>query len=60
MESASPLPLASGAQGSGVLATPARSMWQTDTLALRLVFNASWGLRTTNAAAVASVSSVTW
>ena len=31
MEDTTPLQIATGAQGSGVLATPTRSLWQTDT-----------------------------
>jgi Phage capsid family len=57
MESASPLQIASGAQGSGVLASPARSLFQTDAVAVRCILRAAWVLR---APAVAWVSSVTW
>jgi hypothetical protein len=42
---ANPLQIASGAQGSGVLATPSRSLWQTDSLGLRMIMEVSWGLR---------------
>jgi hypothetical protein len=58
MESTTPLPFASGAQGSGVLATPARSMFQVDAVALKIKLRASWAWRT--AGAVAWVASTNW
>jgi HK97 family phage major capsid protein/HK97 family phage prohead protease len=45
MEDTNPLALATGTQGSGVVATPMRSMFQTDSLALRLVWDVSWVMR---------------
>jgi HK97 family phage major capsid protein/HK97 family phage prohead protease len=45
MEDTTPLPLASGTQGSAVVATPMRSLFQTDSLALRLIWDVSWVLR---------------
>lgn len=45
MEDTSPLPIATGAQGSGVLATPTRSLWQTDALGNRMIMEISWALR---------------
>jgi hypothetical protein len=45
MEDATPLQIASGAQGAGVLATPTRSLWQSDTIGIKIRFNASWALR---------------
>lgn len=45
MEADSPLPLVTGAQGSGVVASPMRSLFQTDSLALRLVWDVSWVMR---------------
>jgi hypothetical protein len=53
-----PLPIASGAQGSGVLATPTRSLFQTDAVGLRCVLRAGWVKRRATATALAS--SVTW
>jgi hypothetical protein len=58
MEDTTPLPIATGAQGSGVLATPARSLWQTDSLALRLILPINWTLR--RAGTVSWVAGVTW
>jgi hypothetical protein len=58
MESTTPLPFATGAQGSGVLATPARSMFQVDAVALKIKLRASWAWRT--AGAVAWVASTNW
>jgi hypothetical protein len=57
-ESATPLPLATGAQGSGVLATPTRSAWQTDTLFLRVRLDAAWG--SLRPGAVQVINSVNW
>ena len=52
-------PAAIGTTGSpNVVAAPARSLWQTDCVAFRLVLEASWGLRA--ASSVAWTSSVTW
>jgi len=58
MEDTTPLPIATGAQGSGVIATPARSLWQTDSLALRLILPINWTLR--RPGTVAWVAGVTW
>ena len=58
MEDANPLPLATGAQGSGVLATPQRSAWQTDTLLLRIRLNAAWGVLRPGAVQV--INGVNW
>ena len=58
MESTTPLPIASGAQGSGVLATPAKSMFQIDAIAIKIKLRASWAWRT--AGAVSWVASVNW
>ena len=57
-EDTTPLQIATGAQGSGVLATPTRSMFQTDSLALRMVLPMNWAMRRTGS--VAWTSSVTW
>jgi len=44
-EDSTPLQLSTGAQGSAVLATPARSVFQTDSVAFRAVLRAAWALR---------------
>lgn len=54
----SPLALATGAQGSGVLATPMRSLFQSDAVGLRCVLRAGWVKRRPTTAALAT--SVTW
>jgi HK97 family phage major capsid protein len=41
-EDTSPLPIATGAQGSGVLATPVRSAFQTDSLIIRVRCRCAW------------------
>jgi HK97 family phage major capsid protein len=58
MEDTSPLPIATGAQGSGVLATPTRSLWQTDTIGVRMTWPVCWAMRRTGM--VAFTSGVTW
>jgi HK97 family phage major capsid protein/HK97 family phage prohead protease len=58
MEDTNPLPIATGAQGSGVLATPTRSLWQTDSIGIRMVMDLNWALRRTGV--VAWTQSVTW
>jgi HK97 family phage prohead protease/HK97 family phage major capsid protein len=45
MEDTSPLQIATGAQGSGVLATPTQSMFQTAQIAIRMTANVSWAMR---------------
>jgi hypothetical protein len=37
-----PLPIADAA---GTLAAPTRSLWQSDTVGIKICFNASWALR---------------
>ena len=56
-EETNALALATGAQGSGVLATPMRSAFQTNTVLVRVVADVAWAART---GAVASISAVTW
>ncbi|MET0402532.1 MAG: phage major capsid protein [Cystobacter sp.] len=52
------LPIASGAAGAGVVATPARSLWQTYSGGIRSVWDASWAkLR---AGAVQTITGVAW
>ena len=45
MEDTTPLNIASGAQGSGVLATPTQSMFQTAQIAIRMIANVNWAMR---------------
>ena len=47
MEDTTPLNIASGAQGSGVLATPTQSMFQTAQIAIRMLANVNWAMRRT-------------
>jgi HK97 family phage prohead protease len=58
MEDTTPLQIASGAQGSGVLATPARSLFQTDSLAIRMIMDLNWTFRRTGV--IAWTQTVTW
>lgn len=52
-------PLAIGTAGTpATVAAPARSLWQTDCVAIRLVTNLNWDLRASGA--VAWVQSITW
>lgn len=52
-------PAALGATGSpNVVGAPARSLWQTDSIGLRMIFDVNWGLR--RSGIVAWTSSVTW
>lgn len=57
-EDTTPLQITSGAQGSAVAATPVRSMFQTDSLALRMILPMNWALRRTGC--VAWTQAVTW
>lgn len=45
MEDTTPLQIATGAQGSGILATPTQSMFQTAQIAIRMVANVNWAMR---------------
>jgi hypothetical protein len=44
-EDTTPLQLTTGAQGSAVAATPTRSLFQTDSLGLRLLLPMNWAMR---------------
>jgi HK97 family phage major capsid protein/HK97 family phage prohead protease len=57
-EDTTPLQLTTGAQGSAVAATPTRSMYQTDSLALRMILPMNWAMRRTGV--IAWTQSVTW
>ena len=52
-EDTTPLPI-----NAGTPATPVRSLWQTDSMALRLILPINWTLR--RAGVVAWVQGVTW
>lgn len=58
MEDTTPLPIATGAQGSGVLATPTRSLYQTDSIAIRMTMDLNWALRRTGV--IAWTDTITW
>jgi HK97 family phage major capsid protein/HK97 family phage prohead protease len=57
-EDTTPLQLVTGAQGSGVVASPSRSMFQTDSLALRMVLPMNWAMR--RSGVIAWITAVTW
>ena len=58
MEDTSPLGVGTGTQGSGVLAVPLRSTFQTDTVAIRSTLRAGWMRRRSGCCAI--MASVTW
>jgi hypothetical protein len=58
MEDTTPLQIATGAQGSGVLATPTRSLWQTDSIGVKMMLDLNWGMRRTGV--VAWTQTMTW
>jgi hypothetical protein len=58
MEDTTPLQIATGAQGSGVLATPTQSMYQTAQIAIRLLANVNWAMR--RSGMVQYIVGVTW
>lgn len=51
-EGATPLPIATGVQGSGVIATPARSLFQTFSVALRMNMPVDWAIMRPNGSVV--------
>lgn len=57
-EDTTPLPLATGPQGTAVVASPIRSLWQTDSIGVRMVLDVSWAMR--RAGMVAVSEGVTW
>jgi hypothetical protein len=57
MEDTAPADIVSGA-APGTPANPVKSMWQTDSLALRLILPTNWTIR--RAGVVAAVVGVTW
>jgi hypothetical protein len=58
MEDTAPLPIIGGTAGTPVPAVPSRSLWQTDSMALRLILPMNWAIR--RAGVVAYVPGVTW
>ena len=57
-EDTTPLALASGPQGTAVVATPMRSLFQTDAVAVRMSLYVSWVMR--RAGMVQTIASVSW
>ena len=57
-EDTAPLPIVTGAQGSGVVASPTRSLWQTASIGVRMMLDMNWTMRRTNM--VSFVTGVTW
>ena len=57
-EDTTPLALGSGVQGSGVLAVPMRSLFQTDAVAIRMSLYVNWVMRRTGM--VQTIAAVTW
>ena len=45
LEDTAPADIVSGPSGTPVPATPVKSMWQTDSLALRMIMKMNWILR---------------
>lgn len=52
------LPIATGAAGSGVIATPVRSLWQTASIGIRMLMDMDWAMRRSGMVAV--VNGLTW
>lgn len=57
-EDTNPLALGTGTQGSGVLAVPMRSLFQTDAVAVRMSLYVGWIMRRTGM--VQTIASVSW
>ena len=57
-EDTTPLALTTGAQGSGVVASPMRSLFQTDAVAVRMSMYVTWGMRRTGM--VQTITAVGW
>lgn len=58
MEDTTPLPITTGPQGTAVAASPVRSLWQTASIGVRMIWDINWAMRRTGL--VAKVSAVTW
>lgn len=52
------LPIATGAAGAGVVATPVRSLWQTASIGIRMLLDMDWAMR--RAGMVAQIEDITW
>lgn len=57
MEDTTPLPIVSGG-GTPVTASPVRSLWQTASIGVRMIWDINWAMRRTGM--VAKVEAVTW
>jgi HK97 family phage major capsid protein len=57
-EDTTPLALGTGTQGSGVLAVPQRSLWQTDSIGIRLSLFVTWAMVRTGMCQ--TIAAVTW
>jgi HK97 family phage major capsid protein len=57
-EDTTPLPLVTGAQGSGVVASPQRSLFQTNSAALRTMWELDWTV--VRSGAVQQLTAVSW
>jgi HK97 family phage prohead protease len=57
MEDTTPLPIVGGG-GTPVTASPVRSLWQTASIGVRMIWDINWAMR--RAGMVAKVSAVTW
>jgi hypothetical protein len=57
-EDTTPLPIVTGAQGSGVVASPTRSLWQTASIGVRMMVDMNWTMRRSNM--VSWMTGVTW
>lgn len=52
------LPIATGAAGAAVVATPIRSLWQTASIGLRLILGMDWAMR--RSGMIQKVNNITW
>ena len=52
------LPIATGAAGAAVVATPVRSLWQTATIGVRMLLDIDWAMR--RPGMVVEVNAITW
>ena len=58
MEDSTPLNIVTGVQGSGVVASPTQSMFQTAQIAIRMVMATTWAMRRTGM--IQHITGVTW
>ena len=52
------LPIATGAAGAAVVATPIRSLWQTDSIAIRMILPMDWSMLRDGM--VVKITGITW